>query len=199
LNVIVHEAPARFEQPAQTRVVLTRSGNRLAIALPRAGFRGVGCFFTAFSLFWNGVTWTLLAATVGSFYSRSNATPMPLTPATGALGILFFIPFILIGLITAAIAVYCIFGDVALAMDGKAVLFERRCLGRRWTRTFDFANIVDVRMTEAYKQNDVPVYGVSIRFRDFSRAPLIFGSNLSQEEKDWLLGELHAYWRSGGN
>ncbi len=46
----------------------------------------------------------------------------------------------------------------------------------------------------AYKQNEVPVHGVGINVKSRS-SPLVFGSGLSDDEKKWLVGELHAFWK----
>jgi hypothetical protein len=39
------------------------------------------------------------------------------------------------------------------------------------------------------------VYGIGIHLHSKPMA-LTFGSNLSDEEKDWLLGELHGFWQN---
>jgi hypothetical protein len=38
------------------------------------------------------------------------------------------------------------------------------------------------------------VYGVGIVLRD-KKMPLVFASNLAEDEKAWLSGEVHAFWR----
>ena len=178
-------APARTAQPPDARTALTRAGDRLAIAFPASGFKGVGCFFLIFSAFWNGITWTmLLSLFLGAAKFKSS------TPAAYFV----LIPFVLIGLITFFIAIYCVWGDSAVALDREHILFERRLFGLKRTHTYDTADVTDIRRTESYQQNNQPVYGVGIHFKS-RRIPLTFGTGLSEDEKNWLVGELYSYWK----
>lgn len=208
--------PARVAAPENPRAVLTRVGDRLAIGFPRGGFQGVGCFFSIFSLIWNGITWTMLLGiviqTVAAAKQRTPALtperppgPLPVTspgpllaaPPIDYFAILFLIPFVLIGLITLFVAVYCVWGDAAVAMDREQILFERSLFGRKRISRFEMADVVDIRLAEAYKQNDQPVYGVGIFFKNRITA-LTFGSALPEDEKAWLAGELYAFWKERG-
>ena len=183
-------APTRTPQPPDAQTVLTRAGESVAIAFPAGGFKGAGCFFLFFSAFWNGITWTILIATYfGGMRGKGAASA-----GAGLFTGLFLVPFILIGLITLGVAIYCIWGDSALAMDRKNILFERRLFGRKWTHTYDAADVTDIRRTESYSQNNQPVYGVGIHFKS-RKIPLTFGTALSEAEKNWLVGELYAYWK----
>jgi len=193
LGTIVQNAPARVVQPADTRVVLTSAGDKIAVALPRGGFKGIGCFFTFFSLIWNGVTWTIFGANLMGLLKTQNSSGNMVAQGFDLFVFLFLIPFILIGAGTLAAAFYCIYGEVTLAMDRDNVLFQRQVFGWKWERSYLLSDVTDIRLTEAYKQNDVPVYGVGIHLSS-KKMPLTFGSNLSDEEKNWLLGELYAFW-----
>jgi len=79
------------------------------------------------------------------------------------------------------------------------VLFQRQVFGWKWESSYPLSDVTDIRLTEAYSQNNVPVYGVGIHLTS-KKMPLTFGSSLSDEEKNWLLGELYAFWseRSSG-
>jgi hypothetical protein len=197
--------PPLVAQPPDSKIVFTRDDERIAVIQPAQGFKGTGCFFTFFALFWNGITWIVFLGFVGSMFGvvQSNS---PVAPWMAV----FFIPHMTIGLVTALIAVYCIYGDVALAIDRTAVLMQRRLFGYTWARKMPFEAITDIRLTEAYKSNGRSVQGIGFHFegkalnandphsavKSFAKSrPMTFGSGLSQEEKDWLLGELHNFWR----
>lgn len=178
------EAPARTAQPPDAVTVLTRVGDRLAVAFPPGGFKGTGVFFLIFSAIWNGITWVMLLA-------------MLATKSTGGInlvGLLFLAPFVGIGLIAIGATIYCICGDAAIALDRTTILFERRLFGRKWTHTYDFTDVSDIRRTESYRQNNQPVYGIGIHFKS-RKIPLTFGTALKDDEKAWLTGELYAYWK----
>jgi hypothetical protein len=196
----------RAPQPPDSKVVFTRDESRIALALPPGGFRGAGCFFTLFSAFWNLITWGVFLAFAAS--SLNGNSPFD------AWTFLFFIPHMAIGVLTAIMALYCVRGDMAIAMDARSVLMQRRLFGYTWARTMPFEAITAVCMKEAYQQNDTPVYGVGILFegaRDerFTHAAsgssetsgkkaraMVFGSGLTPAEKAWLVGELDDFWRS---
>lgn len=217
-----NSAPPRIAQPAGSRVLLTRDDARIAAVLPALGFKGAGCFFAIFSAFWNFVTWMVFFGFVGAFLSSSSAplpaeavtTPPPKSGSDFAPWMfIFFIPHMTIGVVTALIALYCIKGDVAIAMDRAAILMQRRLFGYTWSRSMPFEAITDVRLSEAYKSNNRPVYGVGVQFEGSDRIaqapasmaaaqkalkarPMVFGSGLSEEEKQWLAGEFHDAWRT---
>jgi len=114
IGSVVRNEPARVSQPENTRVVFTRAGDRIAIALPRGGFKGIGCFFTFFSLFWNGVSLTIFIANLLGLLKKKGSS---VAQGFDLFTILFFTLFILIGAVLSAAAIYCIFGEVTLAMD----------------------------------------------------------------------------------
>lgn len=202
---VAASGPPRVAQPADSKIVFTRDDERIAVIQPPQGFKGTGCFFTFFALFWNGITWTVFLGFVGSMFGVVQSKS-PVAPWMAV----FFIPHMTIGLAVAIAAVYCIYGDVALAIDRTTVLLQRRLFGYTWSRKMPFDAITDIRLTEAYKSNGRSVQGIGFHFQgtptqpltlDISvrtsvkARPMTFGSGLSQEEKDWLLGEFHDFWR----
>ena len=224
----------RVERPANAKSVLIREPERLAIAFPRGGFKGAGCFFTIFALFWNAITWTFVVVTLASLCAgvTGHIMPGPAAPSGkaavtaeapeedeaappakqaqqgrgasvaanaagagfGLFGLLFMIPFVLIGLVTAGIALYCVFGETSLAMDRERGVLQRRLFRWKHEKSFLLSDITAVRIQEAYRQNESPVYGVGIVLRD-RKMPLVFASNLAEDEKAWLVGEVHAFWK----
>lgn len=196
--------PPRTSQPPATSVLLTRDDARIAAVIPPQGFKGAGCFLGFFALFWNGITWLVFLGFVGSMFGvvKSNSPTAPWM-------VIFFIPHIAVGIGVAIAAVFAIKGDVAIAMDKENVLMQRRLFGYTWSRSMPFAQISDVRMTEAYRSNGRSVQGVGFHFQKaaavhsagsspvksvLGKRTMNFGSGLSDDEKAWLLGEFHDYW-----
>jgi len=181
----------RIERPADARSTLTRSAEHIAVVLPPGGLKGIGCFMTFFTLFWNGVTWTVGFGMLAALVGGTGTGP---ALGVGFFGLLFMVPFVLIGLVTGVIALYCVFGETLLAMDRQHFILDRRLFRYKYVLKYPFADITKIELAEAYRQNESPVYGVGI-FLKSKHMPLAFGSSLSEEEKGWLLGELHAFWR----
>lgn len=113
---------------------------------------------------------------------------------------LFLLPFVIIGLVTALLALFCLFGKTELAMDKEEGVFLRRLFGFHRRRAFRVEEIQAVKIHESYRQNERPVYGVGILFgprssASFTKRPIVFGTALSEDEKAWLAGEINAFWR----
>lgn len=178
------ESPERVVKPDKTKVIFDRRERfHLAAILPRGGPRGAGCFMLVFTLFWNAISWT------GAYL-----TWMEPGDSDFWFGRIFIIPFLIIGLATLVIALWLLFGRTSIAMDPDTLLIQWRLLGSRFTRRYETADITRVDLAEAYRQNDVPVYGVGIFLKSRS-TPLTFGSSLSEDEKKWLVWELHDFWK----
>ena len=191
LEDLVDDEALPVERPANAQSILSRDEDRLALALPRGGFKGVGCFFTFFALFWNSITWMFVFMAIGSMLGFVQA---PKKNAPDIFMLLFMIPFIAVGIGTGLAALYCVFGEVTLAMDRTELLFRRQIFSWKWEKTFEVAKISDIRITEAYKQNNRPVYGVGIHI-DGKSMPVTFGSGLNEDEKRWLVYELWDFCR----
>ena len=193
LDDLVEPEALPAERPADAQCLLVRDADKLALALPRGGFKGIGCFFTFFALFWNGITWLFVVLTIlGMVGAVPTNTVKSSSPP--AVVLLFLIPFMVIGIVTGLIALYCVFGETSVAMDSQELMFRRTVLGRNWDRTYPIAKIKEIKRTESYKQNDVPVYGVGIHIEGKSMA-ITFGSGLKEEEKNWLIYELFSFWQ----
>jgi hypothetical protein len=188
--------PVRYPQPANTKAVLTQDAQHIALMLPPGGFKGIGCFFAIFAGFWNLVTWGVFAGFVAAMFQPNPDFP--------AFALLFFIPHMLIGLVTGVIALYHIFGDLAVAMDKNGVMMQRKLLGYTWTRKMPLADMSAVRLESSHSVNKRPVFGVGFIFENTrstaagstrTARPMIFGSGLSDEEKNWLVGEFDAFFQ----
>jgi hypothetical protein len=184
------EAPSEVPRPKTTRVEFQREEGRLAVALPRGAHRGAGCLMLFFSAFWNAITWAIVATIVAGLLSGGKGG----VGAFGLFGLLFMIPFVLVGIATALAALYLLFGRAGFAMSGEKVLLRRSLFGFTHQRSFNVADVTRVGVMEAYRQNDEPVHGVGLKIRGRA-TPLVFGTNLSDEERDWLAWEVYSFWR----
>lgn len=192
---------ARYPRPAHTKAILTQDENHVALMLPPGGFRGTGCFFAIFAGFWNLVTW-------GVFAGFLTAMLQP-NPGFPPFVVLFFIPHMLIGLVTGIIALYHIYGDLAVAMDKNDVIMQRKLLGYTWARKMPLRDMSAVWLESSHKVNNRPVYGVGFIFENTRSTaptgslisskriarPMVFGTGLSDEEKNWLAGEFDAFFQ----
>jgi hypothetical protein len=234
LSALAEGDRVRVERPPNAKSLLERGSDQLAIALPRGGLRGPGCFFLFFTLFWNAITWTFVVVMLSSLFSGTTrhitleadappATPAkiaeappgadPTPPAPQApqgrsthiafdavstgfdiFGLLFLIPFVLIGLVTAVIALFCLFGETTLAFDRETGIVRRKLFRWKYDTRFRMSDLTDVKLAEAYRQNDVPVYGVGLVVSSKKRS-LVFGSHLADDEKHWLVSEIYSFWK----
>lgn len=157
------------EIPMPAGFLVEDDGRTLDIT--RKWARGPGCFMLFFSVFWNGVTWTI---TIGSFFSDA-----PLFAR------FFMIPFQVIGLVTAYIAVafFCNRTIIRIADDRLTV----RARPIPWMNNRDLAvdTLDQLWCMEyvAYTQNDVPQFRFSVEamLKDGTKLRLIPG--LEQPEQ----------------
>ena len=165
------------QKPAASKVESFYDGNAAGYILPK-GNRGLGFFMLFFALFWNGITWTIAIA---SFGDGETST------------MLFMIPFVLIGLGTAAAALFFLFGQTSILLDTETVRVSRDLFGKSFTRKRSTRDMTKVYKGEIYRQNERPMYGVCIDFKD--AGSLKFGSHLSDAERDWMISEIDRFRR----
>lgn len=170
---------ALVEKPSWSRIESFVDTDDMGVIFPPLGFRGITLFFLLFTTFWNGISWV-------GFISALKAGELG--------GILFLIPFLAIGLITFGIFLYLLKVEVALLINRETVTLSRTIFGKSFTKVRSFSGLCRVERVECYRSNNRPVYGVGLEFTD--EKPLKFGSNLKEEEKDWILSEVSRFWRS---
>lgn len=179
--------PPRAPKPESTRVELATEGERLVVLLPKGGNRAAGCFFLFFSAFWNAITWTFVAV-AGIAGGAEDGPPW--------FVLLFLLPFMLVGIGTALAALYLLAGRTALSVDREEIALVRALFGREWVRRRPSADCLAVEERVAYSQNDQPVHGVGLTFRQGQ--PWTIGAGLSAEERAWLRYEIDRHLRSLG-
>lgn len=173
------EDVALVEKPSTSRVESFVSRDEIGFILPPLGFRGTTLFFLLFTTFWNGISWTMFIAALSS----------------GEIGaVLFLTPFLAIGLVTFGIFLYLLKGEVAVLINRQEVSISRTVFGKTFNKSRVYQDLKHVGMVECYRQNNTPVYGVGLEFKDAK--PIKFGSGLKEEEKQWILSEIVRFWKS---
>ena len=106
-------------------------------------------------------------------------------------GGLFLIPFWLIGIGVAYTGLRMAYTELLIRVDQDAVILTRKFFNRMWDKSIPRENLGDVSLGVAYSQNNSPVYQIEIDAREGKG--IKFGSNLSEGEKQWLLGGLRRF------
>lgn len=156
----------RSVKPSYSKVVLEEGMDPSRIRIPARGW--------SWDL-WFPATFLLIALVVVAFgFARGEG---------------FTVPFISI-----------VFGLVALAMAlpnflhitivlGPTITVTWRAWGLARTRRGRMRDLMKITENVVYRRNYQPVYGVGLFFKDGSS--ITFGSSLKEEERKWLIGELH--------
>ena len=164
----------QVEKPAKVKVLFEKKDDRIGLIVPASGFNGTTIFFFIFTTFWNAMTWFALLS-------------------QGGPSIIFLLPFVIIGLITLFLFLFFWKSKTFVLMTKDKVRVRRELFGFSRKKERPFRDIELIQKTECYSSNDVPVYGVGILFNDEKK--YMFGSEISEEEKDWLLYEFYSFWR----
>ncbi len=202
-SMVKPDAIPRVSPPAKPLSTLQVQGNVLTLILPRGGPKALGCFLLIFSLLWNGVVGAFLVNTAMSYFKSGSLNLKTEEGGTisGLYAVLFLIPFVLAGAGMACAAIYIWLCQCSLVMDHERGLYRREIFGLKFDRKFEMASIKAIKRVMVYLQNDVPVHGIGIlrRSTDEKQEPLgsriYFGSSLPEDEKEWLIGELHSFWK----
>ncbi|MEK6703045.1 MAG: hypothetical protein AABZ53_12330 [Planctomycetota bacterium] len=168
---------------------------------------GIGCFFAFFAAFWNSITGLFVTVALGGLYTNLVG-PLPAWYSwtnikfsgpghSGTVGTmtmnatiglcLFLIPFVLVGIATACLAILGVFGRVEISLHGDegTVFTGVGVLG--WKRKFSVTQVKSVRITDSgTTSNGKSVKHVEIA-ADTKRS---FGVFLSDTRKMWMCGVL---------
>lgn len=127
--------------PRRIRMLKTARG--LEVTYQRR--KGIGFFFLIFTLVWDGVTYPLL------FHMLGSETGVSLLP------VLFFVPFVLVGLGMLLATIYIFFGRIALTLKpGGGELFRGvGCLGRRQRFLLTKDTRISIEESRMQKNNSV--------------------------------------------
>lgn len=165
----------RVAKPLHTQVEFVADRETLGFIVPSGRSRGAGFFLLFFALFWNSITWLGFAGAIAKFE---------------IIPILFLIPFILIGLLVALACVYVFFGEFTFSIDRRECRAIWSVFKWNFTRKATTAQINGVVEDVVYRKNYQPVYGIAIKH---GNSTLKFGSDLNDEERKWLIGEIRHF------
>lgn len=156
---------------------------------------GLAIFFLFFSSFWNAITWTFVIGAIWGLFSGASNAASPTNPAGPASSsssnppgftLLFMIPFILVGLVTAVAVLFYLFGAVRVTMRGTEGLITTGVGPILRRRRFNPADVVDVAIEPAsWRQNNQTVYQIVLKTMD-----LKFGSGLTTARREFLAAAL---------
>lgn len=153
-----------------------------------ASLRSVGSavFFILFSTFWNGVTFMGVLASLGLLPTSSNGSGSSPSSTSNAPSILFMLPFILIGLLTALIAVMCLVGKLTITFRGDSGLVSTGVGPIALRRRFNPAEITSVTIDRAsWRQNNRPVYQIRL-----NGTKVRLGSGLTKVRREFIAAAL---------
>lgn len=147
-----------------------------------------GIFFLIFALFWNTITWGMLAAML---LGGANVTGPGITHSKGGTTVdtaayLFMIPFVLIGLGMATATIVIWFGRAEVTIRGKdAQLF--RGVGSLGLRTrFDLTSVTGVSIEKSnISRNGRPMQHISIE-----GPGITFGSGFNKDQQKFIVAAL---------
>ena len=173
----IHPDSALLADPPGSAIVVERVTNRQAHIVIKKTTWAMGCFFLFFATFWN----TIVAAVGGGMLFGE----MP--GGVSIFLLLFLVPFVLVGIATALIALFCLFGRTHLFLQPDECRLRYSLWGMGFNRRIPTADIEQVGKSESYRSNNRPVYGVSLIG---ANKKLTFGSALSGKEQQWLIEAL---------
>ncbi|MGQ9650138.1 MAG: hypothetical protein ACUVXJ_08505 [Phycisphaerae bacterium] len=150
----------------------------IRVHIPAAGLTAKAMGTFGFALLWN----LILAAVFGGFLIGMLQGEVPLAM------LLFFLPFIAVGVVMAYIGCRLAWGRTTLWLDRDGFAIVRELFGRQRSRSFLLEDVEGFSREVSYTQNDMPVYACRARVR---RKKVNFGHRLSEVDQDWLVAELN--------
>ncbi|MFI4898452.1 MAG: hypothetical protein ACIARR_11575, partial [Phycisphaerales bacterium JB059] len=177
------EAPATDEPPAGAYI---RDLGRDIRVGATCRSPSTALFFIIFAGFWNAIVGVFLFNAVASLlgYNGLGASSTGFDLFT----LIFMIPFVIVGLITAFIALMALFGrvEVRIAAEKAHAFTGLGPLG--WRRPFDATRVSDITIETANSStNGKPDRHIVIEAQD---ATVKLGSVLSRTRRRWLAGAL---------
>ncbi|MES2134371.1 MAG: hypothetical protein V4506_18635 [Bacteroidota bacterium] len=163
----------RIKKPLYSNITIDSNYNTHKITVPPAGWTGSTFFFLLFAGFWN----------IGVFFAFFNGLDFK----TG----LFLVPFVIIGIGTATTFFLFLRGITVIEFNKENISVTWQLFGLKYKRTRNSRDLDRITEDVIYNKNYQPVYGIGLFFRGDTK--LKFGSNLKEEERKWLIGELHEF------
>jgi len=181
---IESEDPAELEPtgPDRSKVACRITPDEMSIVVPPIGWRPITWFILMHTTLWNGLVWFFL------FDALRHGAP-------DVFGMLFLMPFFLVGIVTALLVLFLVTGESVLLMDQQTVSLSLFLFGNKsFTRVRQIEQLESVTRTTCYSINSVPVYGIGLAFSE--GGPFRFGLSLDDQEIHRLMTEIRCFWKS---
>ncbi len=170
------------EAPPASRVAVEDSadgGLNLGLSAPGLGGKSVPLFL--FSLAWNAI----LIVVAGSFVYGMIQGQVPW------LMVLFFVPFVAVGVGMPFFACWLAWGSTALRLAPEGVAVIRILFGIRRVKSFPLDKIKPFSHVVAYRQNYQPVHACCMN----GPKKIKFGHHLDTDEQLWVIARLNTTLR----
>jgi len=106
--------------------------------------------------------------------------------------ILFFVPFLAIGVGLLYAGLRMQYTEVMVLLDGVKLRVMKRFFGKVRESKLDVADVKGVWLSESHRSNDKPVYELYVEGVGDVRG-VTFGSGLKDVEKRWMVGRLRLF------
>ncbi|MCE9611006.1 MAG: hypothetical protein K8R23_12500 [Chthoniobacter sp.] len=177
----VANPPGPHRKPADTKIEMVAGEGAWVYLIPRSRSAN-RWFFVFFAAVWNLVSWPFVF--LADFHSTERGA--------AAWPLIALIPAVGLGLIYVALQLT--FATYQLTLGPQTVRLRRKLLLQR-TWDLPVTEITSVCKKEFYQQNYQPVFGIEITA---GARRIRFGSQLSEEEKNWLCWQISEFARQRG-
>ena len=169
------ESIVHYDKPKDTDVIYIEDNHSMGFQIQPKGFKQA-MFLFIFSLFWNGISWSMLG-----FSLKDERWDI----------VAFLSIFCLIGLFVGTLTLFHFVGKFTYMMNSATAFLKWSIGPLNYTKKIEVRDITNVHEAVIYEENDQPVYGLSIACGKNNSYK--FGSNLDAEERNWLRGEILAF------
>ncbi len=171
----------RFEQPADSRILVTELPNGWTFEVPPAGLRKGSAGLFAFSCIWLGIIMLITGIAVTAIFQ-----PQPQAANDGrGFMLLFLIPFWLVGIALLLLAIHLGRRQANLVVADSRVLISQTGLLRTTCRSWEPGELSSVQIgSSGMETNDKPVLELQLFGRDGKKFGLLGGRD--ESELEWL-------------
>ncbi|MEM9024204.1 MAG: hypothetical protein AAGB22_10705 [Bacteroidota bacterium] len=153
-----------MHQPQNSKITFTGDGDHLRFVIPPVGLRQITLFWLLMAVIWFGILAGAIAG--GAPFLALVVVGLPALAATYAF-------------------LYFLLRKLEITVDQDTLTFQRSLFGQVRTKTRNLKHLTDIDKVLLYKLKYRRVYGVGLYFKKGRR--IRFGSNLSEEDQDWLI------------
>ena len=158
-------------KPENTKILIESSfRGDTVFKLPSAGWNTMTIFYLFFAVIWNSFNFRVL-----------------LSPTTPSIFSYVFFP---IGAFPFFAFLYSFFMHADVVIGDGRLSVSRILFGLRISKSCALLDVESIKQGVAYKRNYQPVYGIQVIYKPSGK--MIFGSNLRNDEREWLIGEMNS-------